>query len=438
MKRFILALFVLLFLTACGSTQEDTIQEETQTNTLVLDELSLTYPDWDMEISEGSLLNVKNGICTINLKSQDNNARDFYNYLASTMEDSLISQDDTNMILESTSLYNIFLIKTKIKVIKCNDKTYQLTAFCENSSFRTNQDLLDTTFNSLQCETEYYEDSISTEVSYTTHADEDFTITIPESEVQYEISDDNFLTTQTAGCQISVMHYNTPINFFYDYIGTYYEETGIDVLEEKDYEYVYTAEYQGYDFMAHTVMEYCNYMTYVTSVNCEENYYDNNQDVVQTILDSINCAQVYTAPEEVVVEEGEDLEPAPIAEDIVETDAGLEYGINPEWVVYFLNENEIAVMIFSDYDKINLIIENSEGDDIELKADLENGQVVKLRDGLHDDAGLSVYIPLQDALNLFSNAANINLGNLIAFALNVRTDPAAAKQQIINKVLSSF
>ncbi|MFH1455468.1 MAG: hypothetical protein ABIF40_00790 [archaeon] len=438
MKRLFLALIILLILTACGTT-EDTIQEEeTQTNTLVLNELSLIYPDWDMEIAEGSLLNIKNGICTINLKSYDNNARDFYNYLASTMKDSLISKDDTNMVLESTSMYSIFLIKTKTQVIKCNDKTYQLTAFCENSSFRTNKDLLDTTFNSLKCETEYYEDSVSTEVTYITYADEDFTITIPELDVQYEISDDNFLTTQTAGCQISVMHYNAPIDFFYEYIGTYYEENGIDVLEENGYEYVYTAEYQGYDFMAHTVMEYCNYMTYVTSVNCEENYYEDNQDVVQTILNSIDCAQVYTVPEEVIVDEGEDPEPAPIAEDIVETNAGLEYGINPEWVVYFLNENEIAVIIFFDYAKINLIIENSDGDDIELKADLENGQVVKLRDGLHEDAGLSVYIPLQDALNLFSNAANINIGNLIAFALNVRTEPIAAKQEIINKILSSF
>ncbi len=436
MKKIILLLLVLLILSSCNNSKEITeVEEKTQTLTLNIEELRLTYPDWEQEFAEETLINIKNGICSLNLREYESNPKSLYEYFLSTSGNSLIKKNDNELKLETVTLYSIFLMQMQIKVVGCNNKAYVLTSMCENKTAETFKDAIDSTFESFHCISESKVETIQTESSFTTEVDEDFSIKIPEGEITYESNEDNVLSTQYEGCQITVMKYNSPIDFFYEYLKTYYKETGIDILNEDktNYKFYYSAQYQGYDFQSLVVMNYCNYLTYVSTISCEKNYYDVNQNLINTITNSITCAKEYSIPEEITEEE-----PAPIEENIVETDAGLEYGINAEWVVYFLNSNELAQAIFIDYEKINLIIENTEGDNIELKADLENGQIVKVQDGLHTDAELTVIIPLQDALNLFSNVANINIENLLAFAINIKTEPTEAKQEIINKLFNLF
>ncbi|MFH1637147.1 MAG: hypothetical protein ABIB71_01850 [Candidatus Woesearchaeota archaeon] len=62
--------------------------------------------------------------------------------------------------------------------------------------------------------------------------------------------------------------------------------------------------------------------------------------------------------------------------------------------------------------------------------------ITSLENGLHSDAEVTVYVPLRDALNIFNNAQNINFVNFLMFAINVRTDPAHVKQDVIRKILS--
>jgi hypothetical protein len=42
-------------------------------------------------------------------------------------------------------------------------------------------------------------------------------------------------------------------------------------------------------------------------------------------------------------------------------------------------------------------------------------------------------MPLEDALNLFNNADRITLGNILKFAINVKTDPPEKKNELIKE-----
>jgi len=69
------------------------------------------------------------------------------------------------------------------------------------------------------------------------------------------------------------------------------------------------------------------------------------------------------------------------------------------------------------------------------KITLINGKITLIQDGQFDDADVTLIVPLRDALNIFSNAQNINSATLLSFAINVRTVPASIKNEAIQKVL---
>jgi hypothetical protein len=69
------------------------------------------------------------------------------------------------------------------------------------------------------------------------------------------------------------------------------------------------------------------------------------------------------------------------------------------------------------------------------KITLINGKITLIQDGQFYDADVTLIVPLRDALNIFSNAQNINSATLLSFAINVRTVPASIKNEAIQKVL---
>ena len=161
------------------------------------------------------------------------------------------------------------------------------------------------------------------------------------------------------------------------------------------------------------------------------------------ILDSSKCKTIYEIPtpevieeqkEEIIEEEPEVIEE--IEDEIVKTNMGEEFGIDEEMIVYFINSNVFFTNIMKDFPKVNLVMEDDDRN-LELKATIgSDGKITLLEDGLHGDADVTIYVPLRDALNIFSNANNINPLTLLSFAVNVRTEPVEIKDQVIRDVIA--
>jgi len=239
-----------------------------------------------------------------------------------------------------------------------------------------------------------------------------------------------------------------------DYCNVYISET--DAKMEDVYNWMYTAmkdcedcsitkvddttlEYTSYYdeilVKSKAGFNYCNYKTYSISYTCVESMFD--EDTANTIINSINCAKVYEPEEEeeileeVTQEKEEEIEL--IEEEVVNLDLPDDWEVeNPETIVWFINSNDFFSYILSDYDKVNLIIKDDEN--FNIKADLENGKIVKVEEGLYEGE-VSIIIPLGMALEILNNADNINFLNFLVYATQIETDPPELKQEVINKIL---
>jgi hypothetical protein len=90
-----------------------------------------------------------------------------------------------------------------------------------------------------------------------------------------------------------------------------------------------------------------------------------------------------------------------------------------------------------DFPKANLVFEDTENNRIlQLRVLVgDDGKISLLEDGRHDDADVTLILPLRDALNMFGNAQNINPFTLLGFAVNARTEPVEIKNEVIQRVL---
>jgi len=124
-----------------------------------------------------------------------------------------------------------------------------------------------------------------------------------------------------------------------------------------------------------------------------------------------------------------------IEDKVVKTNAGDEFGIDEDMIVYFINNNAFFTKVMRDFSKANIVIED-EDRELMVRVDLDSdGKIISLEDGVFSDADVTLKVPLRDALNIFSNAQNINALTLMAFAVNVKTEPASVKDEVIRKVL---
>jgi hypothetical protein len=225
------------------------------------------------------------------------------------------------------------------------------------------------------------------------------------------------------------------------------EQNLITSFFENDTYYIYYEfPYQQYTVTASTKVFYCNYLSYVTQLVClNEIITPEFEEIRDFVLNSSRCTQEYEVPSPVKIEEKKvDIEAEEpevieeIEEEIVQTNIGEEFGINEGMVVYFINNNEFFRKIMEDFPRSNILVEDDENNrELKLKVNVDNeGYITLVEDGEHDNADVTLIIPLTDALNIFGNAQNINPVTLIGFAINVRTDPPEIKNQVIQKVLS--
>jgi len=245
-------------------------------------------------------------------------------------------------------------------------------------------------------------------------------------------------------CSVVVDKHNALPKDIINWLNEAIDDQIIDSSEHNnEYDLVYQLQYENSTITAMTKVFYCNYQSYLTQVLCVDEHIDDDDAIIRdTILDSARCAKEYDIPTPKKIEEKKEIviekEPEVIEEiedEIVKTNAGQEFGIDEEMVVYFINSNAFFTKIMKDFPKANLIVED---DDRKLKFKIrvdDQGKITLLDDGEHSDPDVTLIVPLRDALNIFSNAQNINPITLMGFAVNVKTEPVEIKNQVIQKIL---
>jgi len=289
------------------------------------------------------------------------------------------------------------------------------------------------------------------DIEYRSYSSDDFKVNIPEwNELTDESGEERVVGVTKGVCSVIVNKYTARPqdinNWVKQNVG---DSEGNRLLSSSQDNEIYYFEfeqpYEQYIVTSKNKMFYCNYLTYVTTVMCvNELMTDEDLEIADDILESAECEKEYEVPnlkvereeiEEEKPEVAEEIEE--IEDEIVKTNVGEEFGIDEEMVVYFINNDDFFKKILSDFPKVNMLIEDEAGGrELKLRVLVdENGEITSLEDGEYSDADITLVMPLQDALNIFSNAANLNPINLISFAVNVQTIPSEIKNEVIGKVL---
>lgn len=288
-------------------------------------------------------------------------------------------------------------------------------------------------------------------MSYSSYSKGEFSVEVPEwDELNDESNDERVIGVTKGVCSVIVNQYPARPqelnNWIKQNLENQEEQKLLDSYEyEGNYYFEFEQPYEQHIVTSKNKMIYCNYVTYITKIMCvNELSSEEDLEMADYILESAECDGVYEVPdleqereeiEEKMPEEVEIIEE--IEEEIVKTNVGEEFGINEEMVVYFINGNYFFKKVLSDFPKTNLVINDDAGErQLKLKVSVDDsGTITSLEDGEHGDADVTMIIPLQDALNLFSNAANLNPLNLVSFAVNVQTIPEETKNKVVEKVL---
>lgn len=465
-KYFLLLLFCFivscLILTGCGPQTQDKAVEKKSAADKQLDDIlseeisygsysgngfSVLYPLWPAaEQGDGSVeVSVTKGYCSVAINEEGLPAEQWFGMfedsIAQQKGEILESDEEGNRIKFSLQYQNITLLSDN-QIFECNDKSTAVTITCIEQVDDKMQELHDMVFGSASCEKK--------EVEYEDFQDQDFLIEYPDWSVIPEETGQRVLGVSKGVCSVIVDKHNALPKDIFDWIEKSLEVKGDQELQESSHEgdvysLVYGLEYDGTDLTAYTKVLYCNYQSYIAQVVCMDEFFtDDLANIKDQVLDSVRCSRYYEipTPEKIKQEKEEVVEKEPdvieeIEDEIVKTDAGAEFGIDEELIVYFINNNAFFNKVMKDFPKGNLVIEDKENDrELRLRVTIDGaGKIILLEDGEHDDEDVTLIIPLRDALNIFSNAQNINPLTLIGFAINVRTEPAEIKNQVLQKVL---
>jgi len=258
-----------------------------------------------------------------------------------------------------------------------------------------------------------------------------------------------FMVTGEA-CAIAVNKYDAlPKDLVNSIIGSV-EDQGKEVLYNKEsggiYEISYTLPGTEQNLVANSKILYCDNQSYAPTVVCPVSYdVDKLQQLKNQVLGSAYCkagtaTSALTAPETAITPASQVVaSPAPetkTSSSIVKTNAGDEFGINLGYVVDFFNGEVILRKIMSDFQRVNLVFEDKANSrNLKLKAEISGGKIMLLDDGGYSGPDVTISMPLADAINIFNNVANLTPAKVISFAINLRTDPANIKNEIIGKFL---
>ncbi|MFH1684996.1 MAG: hypothetical protein ABH983_01695 [Candidatus Micrarchaeota archaeon] len=422
--------------------------KETEFTKFTDDDFSLEYPDWESrEHANTSILAIGNALCVLNVDRHDAPITPLFNWIVNaTAANENVSLDEVDIDKHSMGFaadFDNITFKAVTSMHYCNHKTYVVLATCAKDYWSEYEDDLEHFTSSVACAREYAEPDYSAkpgmpnldDTKYGTFIDEDYSAKIPEWN-QGKAENETIISLSQGACTVLLNKYNAPSETLYDWTEKYIEENDSLELDSKSSskkKISYQMHTENFTLHIESKITYCNFQSYNMITICEDAYFKDNAEILEYIGDSPKCAKEYSiAPEIIKVEEAEEI---PEEERIVETDVGLEYGINAEAVVSFFNSNPVFVKVMKKYDKVNLRIEGDE--DIKLKAKLDDGYIVNVKEGSYSDADFTLTMPLEDALNIFNNADNITVGNILSFIIHVKTDPPEKMNELIKEAFSA-
>jgi hypothetical protein len=423
--------------------------EETAFANFTDGDFSLEYPTWeDREATNTSILSIGNAVCVLNVDRYDVPLTPLFNWIvnatAANQNASLQELDIEKHSIGFTADFDNITFKAVTKMRYCNHKTYVLLATCAEDYYSDYEAELDRFSSSAVCAIEYEEPDYSQAAAlpnlngttFSIFVDGDYSAKIPEWD-SGEVKNETIISVSRGACTVLINKYNAPSDTLYGWGEEYIKENDSLELVQKDpevKEMEYLMHAKNVTLHIESTITYCNYQSYNLITVCENNYFQENAEILESIEKSPSCAKEYRITPEIT--EVEEVENIPEEERIVETDVGSGYGINAEAVVSFFNSNPIFVKVMKNYDKVNLRIIGDD-EDIKLKAKLENGYIVNVKEGSYSDAAFTLSMPLEDALNIFNNADNITVGNILSFIINVKTDPPEKMNELIKEALKA-
>jgi len=447
---FLAAAIVILLIAGCNeekpavtSKQQTQPVKKEQINYSMYQEngFSVLYPQWPSSSQEGVELSVSRGYCTVAVNSEKLPAKQWYEMLIGSIEkqaSNIIVSDEDSLMVKYTMLYQNISLISENRFFSCNDQSIAVFVTCAEGFEDIMKNISDTIYPSAHCQEK--------ETDFMVFNDGDFSVKYPDWE-QINDSNDQRLLGKTKGvCSVIVDKHNALPKDIFNWLTQAIEGNKNQSLLSADsniYTISYHLTYMENSLTSDMKIVYCNYQSYLTQVICMDDYATKkDMEIRDSVLDSAGCAKEYEIPTPVKIEEEKKVvkekEPEVIEEiedDIVRTDAGEEFGIDADMVVYFINNNLFFTKVLSDFHKVNLVIENSSRK-LEFRVLIDSdGKITLLEDGKYDDADVTLIVPLRDALNIFGNAQNINPATLLGFAVNVRTEPADIKNEVIQKVL---
>ncbi|MBW2968170.1 hypothetical protein KY362_06820 [Candidatus Woesearchaeota archaeon] len=441
---------------------------------------SVKYPLWETpaDASENVEVTVTKGYCSVVINAEEMKGVHMWRALVQAVQntegnDLITAVEDDDYNVRYAGAYKNLTMISDTRIYDCNGLANAVSVICIMQADEKSQHIHETVFSSARCEhrehavvgklqepeeldPEQIQEAIkrvaNEDIDYLELEEEDFSVAYPDwNEVEDAADvDERVLGVSIGVCSVFVNKYNArPVDLAGWMKKTVAENHDNELLRyERDgdkYAIDYTFPYEQHELIAKTRLQYCNFMTYVTIVACIDRFMTGNlEDMRETVLDSAECTGYYEPPTpESIEEEREEVEEEEpdvieeIEEEIVKTDIGAEFGIDEEMVVYFVNGNAFFRKILRDFPRANLAIHDDDNyRTLSLKIRIDDdGYITSVEDGYFDDPDVTLVVPLQDALNIFSNAQNINPVTLIGFAINVRTEPAEVKDDVIRKVL---
>jgi hypothetical protein len=455
-----LSVMTLLFMVACSTPEErfnsqidKAVSEEFDYSVFSYDGFSVQYPVWPVSESDVEL-SVTRGYCTVAINAEKITAEQWYAMMLDAVEQQnatiIISNEKESHMKFSMPYQNLTMVSDN-RIYDCKGNGIVVTIMCIDQADAKTQEMHEKIFSSAKCDGEEIKQpsAKNEETVYKTYNENDFSVIYPDWEKLQDNSEHN-LAVSKGVCSVIVDKHNAlpeDIYMWYkDAISKNKDNHLLDSSSEGDIYYVtYDMPYEDYILTSASKVIYCNYQSYITQVLCvDELITEDFEKIKDSVIESARCAKEYEVPTPEKIEEAkqeaEKEDPGvieEIGESIVKTNAGEEFGIDEEAVVYFINNNEFFTKVMKDFPKANIVIEDSENSrELDLRVSIgSEGKIESLEDGQYSDADITLKVPLRDALNIFGNAQNINLITLIIFAANVRTEPPEIKDEVIQKVL---
>jgi hypothetical protein len=445
---FLILFFLFLLIVSQNTPQkrlEKIMNEEIAYSQFSESGFSIKYPQWPDTSENDVELTVTKGYCTVSVNSEKIPAKQWYDMFIDSIEKQsgeIIKADKNSLQIRYFLDINNNTLVSDGRIYECNDKSTAVTLTCIKEAEKVMQKLSNEIFPSADCQ----EKSIELK----DYQEDDFTISYPDWEKITDRPEQRLVGVSRGICSVIVDKHNALPKDIFDWISKAIKEKDDHNLldssvNDDEYNLVYQFPHEAGTLTSTTKIFYCNYQSYLTQVICVDEYYNEHYEKIKnSVLESSTCFKKYEIPTQEKIEkekqEVKETEPEVIEEienEIVRTNAGDEFGIDEEMVVYFIINNAFFTKIMKDFPKANLLIEDKENNrELKLRVLINNdGKITLLEDGEYDDADVTLIVPLQDALNIFSNAQNINPVTLIAFAINVRTEPADIKNEVIGKVL---